>query len=105
MDVAQVVNVTASGGIAVTALTVVVVYHVKAKWWQSAWGWNVMTVTVAVGLLGLYTVLVTLVWPAGPVTAVLRICRTVVLLVLGGALVQRAGLMLEPPPRKDDRRK
>lgn len=94
MDAAQVVNVAASGLVAVTAAVAAVVYHVRAAWWRSAWGWHLMLVTVSIGLLALYTVLVGLVWPAGPVTAVLRVARAVVLVGLAGLLVQRTRLVV-----------
>src|SRR5690242_17475422 len=94
MDAAQLANLAASALIAVTAAVAGVVYHVRAAWWRSAWGWNVMLVTIAIGLLGLYTVVVTLVWPMGPVTAVLRVARTVLLVLLSGALMQRTRLVL-----------
>jgi hypothetical protein len=99
MDVAQMANVAASGLVAGAAATAAVVYHVKARWWQSRFGRHVMAVTVSMGLLGLYTVLVTLVWPAGPVTAVLRVARTVLLVVVAGLLVQRTRLVVEAQRR------
>jgi uncharacterized membrane protein HdeD (DUF308 family) len=106
MDAAQIANVSASGLVAVAAGVASVVYHWKARWWQSRWGRHVMAVTVSMGLLGLYTVLVTLVWPVGPVTAVLRVARTVLLVIVAGLLVQRTRLVIdaqrrvEPPAEK-----
>jgi hypothetical protein len=105
MDAAQMANVAASGLIAVTATVAATVYHLRARWWQSAWGRNVMGVTVAIGLLGLYTVLVSLVWPSGHVTAVLRVGRTVVLVVLAGLLVQRTQLVIDAQRSPPDRSK
>ena len=102
MDAAQLANVSASGLIAVTAAVAATVYHLRAAWWRSRWGRNVMGVTISIGLLGLYTVLVGLVWPAGPVTTVLRVGRTVVLVVLAGLLLQRTQLVLDAqrsPPK------
>ncbi|MFE2911232.1 hypothetical protein ACFXI0_01820 [Kitasatospora indigofera] len=105
MDAAQISNVAGSALIAATAAVAATVYHVKARWWQSAWGRNVMCFTVAVGLLGLYTVVVTLVWPSGPVTSVLRVARAVLLVALAGLMVQRTRLVIAaqrkdpgPPP-------
>jgi len=103
MDAAQIANVSASGLIAATSAVAATVYHVRATWWRSAWGRNVMGVTLAIGLLGLYTVLVSLVWPSGPVTAVLRVARTVVLVILAGLLAQRTQLVLDAqrsPPKR-----
>lgn len=99
MDAAQIANVSASGLVAGAAGVAAAVYHWKARWWQSRWGRHVMAVTVSMGLLGLYTVLVTLVWPAGPVTSVLRVARTVLLVIVAGLLVQRARLVVEAQRR------
>lgn len=102
LDAAQLANVSASGLITVAATVAATVYQLKADWWRSKWGWNLMGVTVSIGLLGLYTVLVSLVWPAGPVTAILRVVRTVVLVVLAGLLLQRTQLVLDAqrsPPK------
>lgn len=104
MDAAQLANLAASALIALTAAVAATVYHVRAAWWRSAWGWNVMVVTISVGLLGLYTVVVTLAWPEGPVTAILRLARTVLLVVLSAALVQRTRLMLDAQKPPDTRR-
>jgi hypothetical protein len=104
MDAAQVANLAASALVAATAGVAATVYHLRARWWRTPWGRNVMSVTVSVGLLGLYTVLVTLVWPTGPVLAALRVTRTVVLVLLAALLLQRTGLVLdaqrEVPARK-----
>jgi hypothetical protein len=104
MDAAQLANLAASALAAVTAAVAAVVYHVRAAWWRSAWGWNVMLVTVSIGLLGLYTVVVTLVWPTGPVTSVLRVGRTALLVVLSAALVQRTHLVLDAQRDRDPQR-
>lgn len=103
LDVAQWANVSASGLVAVSAGVAAVIYHLRAPWRRTRIGRHIMAVTVAIGLLCLYTVLVTLVWPTGPVTAVLRVARTVLQVVLAGLLIQRARLVVEaqrhePPP-------
>jgi hypothetical protein len=54
-----------------------------------------MGVTVSVGLLGLYTLLVSLVWRTGPVAAGLRIGRTVVLVFLAVMMMQRVLLVID----------
>ncbi|BFP50040.1 hypothetical protein KCMC57_64080 (plasmid) [Kitasatospora sp. CMC57] len=99
MDAAQLANLAGSALLLLTAVVAAVVYCAKADWWRSAWGWNVMIVTVSIGLLGLYTLVVTLIWPAGPVTAALRVARTVLQVILSAALVQRTHLMLEAQAR------
>lgn len=103
MDIAQVANVAGSALVAAAAVGAATVYHLRARWWRTPWGRNVMCVTVSVGLLGLYTVLVTLVWPAGPVLAALRVTRTIVLVLLAGLLLQRTGLMLDAQRHESDR--
>lgn len=100
MDIAQTANVAASALVAATGFTAAAVYHLRARWWRTPWGRNVMAVTVFIGFLGLHTVLVTLVWPAGPVLAALRLARTLVLVALAGLLVQRAGLVLDAQRRE-----
>lgn len=93
MDGAQAVNAAASGVVALASAVFVVTYWVKARWWESSTGRHVMTFSAAVGLLGLYTVAVTL-WPTGGVATALRVVRVVLLLGLAGLLVQRTVMVI-----------
>lgn len=91
---AQATNAAASGVVALAAAGFVVTYWLRARWWESSAGRHVMTFSAAVGLLGLYTVAVT-VWPDGPVATVLRVVRVVLLLGLAGLLVQRTWMVIK----------
>ncbi|MGW4810568.1 putative phage holin [Kitasatospora cineracea] len=95
LDAAQWANVSASGLVAVSSASAAVMYHVRAPWRRSRIGRHIMAVTVSVGLLGLYTVLITLVWPSGPAAAVLRVSRCVLLVVMAGLMVQRVRLVVD----------
>ncbi|MFJ4792469.1 putative phage holin [Kitasatospora purpeofusca] len=100
----QLANWAASLLLAVASGAAAVVYHRRAPWRRTRIGQHVMTVTVAVGLLGLYTVLVSL-WPDGLLATVLRVGRTVLVLVLAVSMVQRVILIADaqrrPPPLPD----
>lgn len=95
MDAAQISNLTASGLVCASSATAATVYHLRARWWQSRTGRHIMGVTISVGLLGLYTILVSLVWRTGPVAAGLRIGRTVVLVFLAVMMMQRVLLVID----------
>jgi hypothetical protein len=77
-----------------------VTYQLKARWRLTRIGRHIMAVTVAVGLLGLYTVLVSI-WPAGPAAAALRYGRTALQVVLAVAMVQRSRLITDAQRRPD----
>lgn len=94
MGWAQMANTAASALVAVTAAVCAAVYHLRAPWWESAAGRHIMAFTGAVGLLSLYTVLLTVWWPHGPVAAGLRVTRVVVLVALAALLVQRTRMVI-----------
>lgn len=91
-DWSQDANLIASALIAVACTRTVITYHRRAPWRSSRIGRHIVTVTASVGLLGLYTVVVTL-WP-GTLLA-LRVVRTGLLLVLGYSMHQRARMVIE----------
>jgi hypothetical protein len=103
-DPAQLANLAASALVWVAATSAAVVYHLCAPWNRSRIGRHMMAVTVSIGLLGLYTVVVSLFWSTGPVAMVLRILRTSLLVLLAGMMVQRVRLVIDaqrdhaPPP-------
>jgi hypothetical protein len=86
-------NSGASGLVAVTAAVFVVAYEVLAPWRRSEMGRHVMAFSAAVGLLGIYTVLL-MVWPHGAAAAGLRVARVVLLVALAGLLMQRTRLLI-----------
>lgn len=77
-----------------------VTYQLKARWRLTRIGRHIMAVTVAVGLLGLYTVLVSL-WPTGPAAAALRYSRAALQVVLAVAMVQRSRLITDAQRQPD----
>jgi uncharacterized BrkB/YihY/UPF0761 family membrane protein len=95
-------NWSASALMAGAAGTAAVVYHRRAPWRRTRIGRHIMLVTLAVGLLGAYTVLVS-VWPAGPLAVVLRIGRTVLQVALAVAMVQRVLLITDAQRGQPDR--
>jgi drug/metabolite transporter (DMT)-like permease len=103
MHWAQVANAGASACVALAAAVFVVAYAVLAPWRRSEVGRHLMSFTAVIGLLGFYTVLIT-VWPAGVVGAVLRVARVVLLLAVAALLVQRTRLLIRAQ-RKPHRNK
>jgi len=98
MDCAQLANAAASGLVALCCTVFAIVYHLRAPWWSTEVGRHVMTFTLAIGALALYTVLVTL-WPEGTTATVLRTARTVVLLVIAGLVIQRIHMVVSAQHR------
>lgn len=102
MSVDMWVNVSASVLATLACTAFVATYHVKAAWWRSEVGRNLVGFAAAVGALCLYTVLVT-VWPTGCVAVILRVLRTLVLLAVGVLMVQRTRLLLRAQRESRDR--
>jgi hypothetical protein len=105
MDAAQISNLAASGLVCASSMTAATIYHLRTRWWRSWMGRHIMTVTISVGLLGLYTLLVSLVWRTGPMAAALRIGRTGVLVVLAVAMVQRVFLVIDAQKQSSEARR
>lgn len=87
VGIVQQFNVVASGLVALAAGAFVWHYHRRAPWMTTPTGRRLMSLITVLGLLGMYTVLIT-VWPDGVVAAVLRIARTVVQLLIAGLITQ-----------------
>ncbi|WP_354643836.1 hypothetical protein [Kitasatospora camelliae] len=103
MDCAQLANFGASGLVTLTSAVAVATYHRLAPWRSTRYGRHVMTVTAAVGALGLYTVLITL-WPTGVTATILRGIRTGLLLLLAVMMIQRTRMFIDAqhrPPRDE----
>ena len=66
---------------------------------RTRYGRHVMTVTAAIGALGLYTVLISL-WPTGIVAAILRAIRTGLLLLLAVMMIQRTRMFIDAQHRR-----
>ncbi|MCY0961528.1 hypothetical protein [Streptomyces sp. H27-H5] len=89
----QWVNVIGSSIAALCCGVFALVYALRAPWWRSDVGRNVMLVAAAIGGLCLYTVLVTI-WPTGCAAIVLRSLRTTVLLAISVLMIQRTRLVI-----------
>lgn len=101
LTVDQWINVGASTLAAVTCAVFMVTYHVKATWWRSDIGRNLMLFAAAVGLLCIYTVLVSL-FPDGCFAIAMRGVRTATVLAISGLMVQRTLLLLNAQREHDD---
>ena len=101
MSAAEWLNTLASGVVVVSALTFVVVYHLKAPWRSTAMGRHLMAFGAAIGALCAYTVVIAIAGQEGPSATVLRIVRAVVLLLIGGVLVQRTVMVLRAQRHSD----
>ncbi|MEV0090478.1 hypothetical protein [Streptomyces sp. NPDC050738] len=87
LGIAQLINVVASGLVAVSCGWFTWTYHRRAPWVTTPTGRRLMALVTVIGLLGTYTVLITF-WPDGAIAAVLRIARTVVLLLIAALIMQ-----------------
>ncbi len=94
MGVDMWVNLIASALATLVCAAFVVIYHVKTTWWRSQTGRNLMGLPAAIGLLFLYTVLVTL-WPDGCIAVILRGVRTALALVISALIAQRIRILLQ----------
>ncbi|WP_055693015.1 putative phage holin [Streptomyces prasinopilosus] len=93
LSIDQWVNATASMLAFAACAGFAAVYHWRATWWRTEVGRNLMGFAVTVGLLCLYTVLVTL-WPDGCFVVIARWMRTVLLLAVAALMVQRTRLFI-----------
>lgn len=98
MDCAQLANTYASGLVALCCAAFAVVYHRHAPWRSTSVGRHVMLFTIAIGLLALYTVLVTI-WPVGVAGTALRSARTLLLLLIAALVIQRTHMVLSAQHR------
>ena len=93
LGIDQWVNATASVLAFLACLGFATIYHLRATWWRSEVGRNLMGFAGAVGLLCLYTVLVTI-WPDGCFVIVARSVRTALLVAITLLMVQRTRLFI-----------
>lgn len=100
----QWVNVVGSTLAFLACAVFAVTYHVKAPWWRSQIGRNVMALAATLAALFLYTVLITL-WPEGCAATVLRSLRTTVAVAIVLLMGQRTRLLIraQHPPKQQDR--
>lgn len=93
MDCAQLANIAASGLVALCSVVFAVVYDRHAPWRSTPVGRHIMTFTLAIGALGIYTVAITL-WDHGVPAMVFRTGRTLLLVVIAVLLVQRTRMVV-----------
>jgi hypothetical protein len=98
----QWVNIAASMLAAVACITFAITYHLRATWWRSGTGRNLMGLPAAIGALFLYTVLVSL-WPDGCFATVMRGVRTTLALIISALIVQRIRILLNAQREQRDR--
>jgi hypothetical protein len=104
MDAAQLGNLAGSAFLCTASTAAAVVYHVKARWWESWTGRHFMGVNASLAMLGLYTLLMTLVWQAGPMAAALRVGRAIITVFLGVMMLLRVFLMVQAQRQPDEDR-
>jgi ABC-type phosphate transport system permease subunit len=102
LSVDQWVNVAGSALAALVCTTFCVTYHLKATWWRSATGRNLMGLPAAISGLFLYTVLVSL-WPDGCFAVVMRGVRTALAVAISLLIAQRIRIMLKAQRESRDR--
>ena len=93
MSLAQILNLAASALVALFAAVFITTYHLLAPWRRTAMGWHLMLFTGAIGLLGLYTIVVTFTGLDGTPAMILRYARTVLLMVVAGLIAQRTWMV------------
>jgi hypothetical protein len=94
LSIDQWVNIGGSAGAALVCAVFVVVYHLKAPWWRSETGRNLMGLPATIGLLFLYTVLISI-WPDGCFAVVMRGVRTLLALATIALIAQRIRILLQ----------
>ncbi|MGW0795202.1 putative phage holin [Streptomyces sp. NPDC002692] len=103
MTLAEVINVSVSGLVAGCALLFLVEYTWRARWEETSIGRYFVAAVATVGLLALYTVVITLVGLDGTTATVLRIIRSVLLLGIAGLLLQATRAVRRAYPRRRGR--
>ncbi|MFW3477358.1 putative phage holin [Streptomyces microflavus] len=93
MSFAQILNLAVSALVFVCSAAFVVTYHLMAHWRRTYMGWHLMLFTGAIGLLGLYTVVVTITGLDGTPAMVLRYVRSALLLLVAGLMIQRTWMV------------
>lgn len=98
-DPARLINLVGSGLVALAAARFVVIYHLRAPWRSTATGRHIMTLVAVLGILGLYTILITI-WPEGLLADILRAVRSTILLVMA-VLISGFTRMVTDAQRKE----
>lgn len=94
MSLAEILNMSVSALVTVCSAAFCLTYHRLAPWRSTPMGWHLMLLSAALGALGLYTVVITLVGLDGTAATVLRIVRAALLLLVAGLLAQRTHMVI-----------
>lgn len=93
MDWDQISNAAGSAVLVLACTTFMIVYHLLAPWRKSEIGRHMMTFAAALGLLGLYTVLISICSDGAGATA-LRVLRTLLVVALAALMAQRTRMVI-----------
>ncbi|MEU6347225.1 hypothetical protein ABZ883_40535 [Streptomyces sp. NPDC046977] len=85
-DPARLTNLIGSGLVALACARFVIIYHLRAPWRRTATGRHIMGLVAVIGVLGLYTILIT-VWPEGLFADILRAVRSTILVVMAAVIL------------------
>ncbi|MGE9696650.1 putative phage holin [Streptomyces sp. CH6] len=103
MTIAQYLNTGVSAAVAAASAVFCITYHRLAPWRSTPMGWHLMTLAGAIGALGLYTVVITLVGLDGTPATVLRIVRAGLLLLVAALLIQRTLMVIRAQKKRPPR--
>ncbi|MFJ1648031.1 hypothetical protein [Streptomyces sp. NPDC088258] len=101
MNPDRLISLATSGLAALCAAAFVATYWRLAPWRSTPVGWYLMTFGAAIGGLGAYTVIVTLIDIDGTAATVLRLIRSGLMLTMAGLLVQATRMVLRAQRRRD----
>lgn len=101
LTIDQWINVAGSALAAIVCAAFIIAYSRLAPWWASEIGRNLVGFAAAVGLLCIYTVLVSL-FPDGCFAITMRAVRTATLLAISALMIQRIRLLLNAQREHDD---
>ncbi|MGW5711532.1 putative phage holin [Streptomyces olivaceus] len=102
MNADRLISITTSGLAALCAAAFVATYWRLAPWRSTPTGWYLMTFGAAIGGLGAYTVVVTLIDIDGTTATILRLIRSGLMLTVAGLLVQATRMVRRAQHRRTD---
>ncbi|MBK3572573.1 hypothetical protein JHN63_01790 [Streptomyces sp. MBT65] len=100
MMVAELLNAVVSGLVALCSVAFLAEYTRRARWEAHAVGRYFVIAVATIGLLGLYTVVITFIDLDGTLASVLRVVRSLLLLGIAGLLVQATVSVRRAYPRR-----
>ncbi len=100
MTLAELLNAVVSGTVALCSAAFLTEYTRRARWEAHAVGRYFVIAVATIGLLGLYTAVITFVDLDGILASVLRVIRSVLLLGIAGLLIQATVAVRRAYPRR-----